>query len=117
MKIVHLYTGDDGESHFEDTELDMPSDALGVLTSELRSAKGAMFNTWPAGHDLGWHPAPRRQYVAILSGRVEFEIGDGTKRQFGPGDVLLADDTTGRGHQTRVVGDQPRNAFVVPLAD
>jgi hypothetical protein len=45
MKIVHLYTGDDGESHFEDLELDMPSDALGVMTSEMQSAKEAMFNT------------------------------------------------------------------------
>jgi uncharacterized cupin superfamily protein len=115
MKIVHLYTGDDGESHFEDLELDMPSDALGVMTSEMRSVAGAMFNTWPAGHEVDWHHAPRRQYVTILSGRVEFEIGDGTKRQFGPGDVLLAEDVTGRGHCTRVVGNQPRNAFVVPV--
>lgn len=115
MKIVHLYTGDDGESHFEDLELDMAADAAGVLATETRNSAGVLFNTWPVGHDLDWHPAPRRQYVAILSGRVEFEIGDGTKRQFGPGDVLLADDLTGHGHRTRVVGDQPRNAMVVPV--
>jgi quercetin dioxygenase-like cupin family protein len=42
-----------------------------------------------------WHVAPRRQYVINLSGQSEIEIGDGTKRRFGPGDIFLADDTPG----------------------
>ena len=55
-----------------------------------------------------WHVAPRRQYVINLSGHSEVEISDGTKLRFGPGDIFLADDTTGRGHISRVVGNQSR---------
>ena len=43
------------------------------------------------------------------------ETGDGTVRRFGPGDVMLAEDTTGRGHITRVVGNQPRHYVFIPL--
>ena len=43
-----------------------------------------------------------------LSGETEIEIGDGTKRRFGPGDILLAEDTSGQGHISRDVGTQPR---------
>ena len=31
-------------------------------------------------------------------------MGDGTVVRVGPGDVLLAEDLTGRGHVTRAVG-------------
>ena len=56
-----------------------------------------------------------RQYVITLSGQGEIEVGDGSKKLFEPGDVLLAEDTTGQGHVTRVVGDQPRTMMWVPL--
>jgi hypothetical protein len=58
----------------------------------------------------------RRQYVIItLGGEVEIETGDGTVRRFGPGDVMLADDTSGRGHMTRVVGGRPRDCVMISL--
>ena len=66
---------------------------------------------------LDWHCAPRRQYSISLSGTAEIEVGDGTKARVGPGDVVLAEDLTGRGHVTRVIGDQPRFYAIVPLAD
>ena len=51
---------------------------------------------------MDWHPAPRRQYVIILTGQLEIGLGDGTTRRFGPGDARLVEDTTGQGHTTRV---------------
>jgi len=36
-------------------------------------------------------------------------------RRFGPGAVMLAEDTTGRGHSTRVVGTEPRSYVTIPL--
>jgi hypothetical protein len=33
------------------------------------------------------------------------------------GDVVLAEDLTGRGHVTRVVGDRPRVYAIVPLEE
>ncbi|MFQ5931632.1 MAG: cupin domain-containing protein, partial [Nitrospiraceae bacterium] len=83
----------------------------------LQAATGIAFRRAPAGHVQDWHPAPRRQYVVTLSGQGEIEVGDGTVRSFGPGDVMLAEDTTGRGHITRVVGAQPRLYAAVPLKE
>jgi quercetin dioxygenase-like cupin family protein len=64
---------------------------------------------------IGWHNAPRRQFVVLLEGKEEIEIGDGTKRQFGPGDILLVEDTTGRGHKVRIIDDQFWKHFDVAL--
>lgn len=114
MKITRLYTGKDGESHFE--EIDLPFETMGdAETTATQGASGVVFRRAPAGHVQEWHPAPRRQYVITLSGQGEIEIGDGTRRRFGSGDVMLADDTTGRGHITRVVGNQPRLYVTIPL--
>jgi len=114
MRIVRLYTGKDGESHFE--EIDAAFEKMGdTETTALQGATGVAFRRAPAGHVQDWHPAPRRQYVITLSGQAEIEIGDGTVRRFGPGDVMLADDLTGRGHITRVVGSAPRVYVAIPL--
>ena len=53
--------------------------------------------------------------MITLAGQVEIETGDGTIRRFGPGDVMLAEDTAGHGHITRVVGGQPRHYVFIPL--
>ncbi|MGZ8479233.1 MAG: hypothetical protein ACXW6K_14420 [Candidatus Binatia bacterium] len=114
MKIVRLYTGADKESHFEDIELEMNPQGVDLVTA-LQPAHGVMFRSAPPSHRSSYHCVPRRQYVITLSGQVEIETGDGTIRRFGPGDVMLADDTTGRGHMTRVVGNQPRHYVFIPL--
>ena len=69
------------------------------------------------GSEMCIRDSPRRQYTITLSGAAEIEVGDGTKQQVGPGDVLLAEDLTGKGHITRVVGNEPRFYAVVPLND
>ncbi|HYT53818.1 MAG TPA: hypothetical protein VEQ38_03825 [Verrucomicrobiae bacterium] len=114
MKIVRLYTGTDNESHFQ--EIDVEFDFRGHMeVSKLEPAHGILFRRAPATHLSDFHTAPRRQYVITLAGQVEIETGDGTIRRFGPGDVMLAEDTTGRGHITRVVGGQPRHYAFIPL--
>jgi quercetin dioxygenase-like cupin family protein len=76
---------------------------------------GIVFRVAPPGYVLDWHCAPRRQYSITLSGQAEIEVGDGTVVRVGPGDVLLAEDLTGRGHLTRSVGSAPRFYAIVPL--
>ena len=112
MGIYRLYTGDDGQSHIDDLDLKSHPD----LTSE-RATASIRFMEWPRDQFIDWHPAPRRQYVILVSGQLEIGLGDGTTRRFGPGDARLVEDTTGQGHTTRVVGDQPTVTAVVPLAD
>lgn len=114
-KVTRLYTGPDGESHFEDIELHLEC-KVGV-GQELKSVEPTGVTIWQndGKRDHDWHNAPRRQFLFTLEGECEMEIGDGTKRRFGPGDILLVEDTTGRGHVTRAVNKQPRKAVVVPL--
>ena len=109
---LRLYTGDEGQSHFE--ELDLAMGPVG--SSPMQAATGVTFRRSEPGEFIDWHPAPRRQYVITLSGHGEIEVGDGTVRCFGPGDVMLAEDLTGKGHLTRVVGNEPRVSAAIPLA-
>ena len=112
MKIVRTYTGSDQKSHFEDVELKFGPFG-DTETTPLQEAVNIVFRRAPAGYFHEFHVAPRRQYVITLAGQWEVEVGDGSVRRFGPGDVLLAEDETGQGHRSRVLSDEPRiYAFV-----
>ena len=114
-RITRIYTGADGESHFEDTEIAVAGKITSDRSSEPIKATGIIFKE----HDVTWvndfHTAPQRQFVVTLEGEGEIEIGDHTKRRFKPGEILLAEDTTGRGHISRVVSDQPRTIMIITL--
>ncbi len=97
MAFVRIYTGDDGQTHFED--LDLPGDR--AIHSGMQVTPGVNFRRFEPGYFSDWHTAPRRQYVITLAGEMEVGIGDGTKRRFGAGDVLLADDLTRPGSHHR----------------
>jgi len=112
MPIVRLYSGPDGQSHIE--ELDP---ATRPELTALHAAKGVVFRTTPPGHFHDWHNAPRRQYVITLEGEMEIGLGDGSVHRFGPGHVTLAEDLTGKGHTTRVVGTKPRLTATIHLGD
>lgn len=94
MQFCRLYTGADGQSHFEELDQTQAS----KLFFGVQVVKGLVFKNDQPTHILGWHNAPRRQWVITLSGSVEIGIGDGTRKIFGPGDVFLAEDVGGRGH-------------------
>jgi quercetin dioxygenase-like cupin family protein len=119
--IVRVYTGDDGRSHLEEVTLALQPfiDTEGAYGegTPLQPATGISFRVAPLGYVLNWHCAPRRQYSITLSGEAEIEVGDGTVKRIGAGDVVLAEDLTGQGHITRVVGNQPRLSVVVPLPE
>jgi hypothetical protein len=115
FQILRIYSGPDGESHFEDVVVPLGLASAAGLLSELRPASGIAFRETGLDYDYAWHPAPRRQYIINLSGGLEIEIGDGTRRRLGAGDVLLAEDTTGRGHCSRAIGNEPRRSVVVTI--
>lgn len=116
VKVTRLYTGADGESHFEDIEIDLAGAGMIGAMSERLPATGVIFRVTGDDYDFDWHNAPQRQYIVNVSGGgVEIEVGDGTKRRFGPGDILLAEDTTGRGHISRAVGPEPRFSIFITL--
>lgn len=113
MQIIRLYTGDDGESHFETTTMDMHAHGDVVTMSDLMDCHEVQFAETSSGGGYDWHTAPRRQFVITLSGTLEFENRAGDTQMIEPGDILLAEDTTGGGHKWRLVDDQPwRRCYV-----
>ena len=108
MRYARMYTDGGGETHFEDVEVDLPpvplvpgSAAIGVSAPVPASASA--FCRLPPGWDGAWHTIPRRGYSVILSGELEIAVSDGEVRRFGPGTLVLGEDTTGKGHHDRVV--------------
>ena len=115
MKITRLYTGPDNESHFEDLEIELQDAGdIGELSEKVK-ATGIIFRRTNPDYNYDWHNAPQRQYIIMLDGSVDVEIGDGTVRRFSTGDILLVEDTTGRGHISRSVDNQPRSSVFVTL--
>ncbi len=118
--FARVFTGADGKSHLEDMEPPFVSfvDTEGAHGegTPVEAATGITIRRNAPGYFLDWHCAPRRQYTINIGGEVEIRTGDGAVRRFGPGSVLLAEDLTGQGHTTRVVGTETRYTIVVPLA-
>lgn len=110
MKLSRLYSGSDGQSHFEELPL-----SANPKLGELQKTQGIFFREDPAGRFQDWHPAPRRQWVIIIKGELEIGLGDGSFHKFGPGDARLVEDTTGKGHTTRV-GKESSICAYIPLA-
>lgn len=115
MNVTRLYTGDDNESHFEEVEIKL-SDAgdIGRLSEKLK-ATGIIFRETGGDYDFDFHNAPQRQYIIMLDGEIEITTGLGDKRRFKSGDILLAEDTTGRGHISRSIDGKKRRSIFITL--
>src|SRR3982074_3471348 len=107
MKYARLYADDDGESHFEDIEIDLaltenapPAPPLSL--SSFIPATQFGFMSAPAGWSSDWHAALALSVFVVLSGEWEVTASDGESRRFAQGSVLLVEDTTGKGHSSRV---------------
>ena len=94
MRSFRIYADADGESHFEDLDVALRPSPGGSELSAPYPASSVVFRRSPAGQVLGWHPAPRRQFVVTLAGEAEVEASDGEVRRIGPGTVMLAEDVT-----------------------
>ncbi len=115
MHVVRVFTGTDGRSHFDDLEIELDDYGSMGKISQLWAGKGVQFRIVEGDYHLDYHCAPRRQFVVNLTGSVEIEVGDGTKRLLGPGSVLLAEDITGQGHISRSVAGEPRACLFIHL--
>ncbi len=117
---VRLFADEVGESHFQEIQanLNRVDFAYGMpplFVSEDVAASAASFFGAPAGWESDWHPSSGRHLFAVLSGVWEVTASDGQTRTFSTGDVLLVEDTTGKGHTSRVIGDKESIALLVQL--
>jgi quercetin dioxygenase-like cupin family protein len=110
LTYATLYTGSDAKTHFKDDAMPWHPVASSAPApphvTPLQDATKIGFLRSPVGRKADWHPAPSKQFVMVLTGVMEVEAGDGEKRTFTPGSVLLVTDVDGMGHRTQVVGEQ-----------
>jgi hypothetical protein len=114
MKYIRLYSGDDGQSHFEELSMDWIDAAIGKISQPF-NISDAMFGYVEDVPEISWHNPPCRQYIILLKGSMEIEVGSGISQVFNEGDVLLAEDTVGQGHITRPASEGPRHYLALPL--
>ena len=122
MKCLRVYADEKGESHFSEMEIAMPGSSQLVpgYTIQMSApvpAANILFLTFPAGVSNDWHPAPARQFVISLDRTFEIETSDGQRRQVQPSSVILVEDTWGKGHKTRSLGDSAGTLIFVSLAE
>jgi mannose-6-phosphate isomerase-like protein (cupin superfamily) len=113
FRYVKTFTGETGASHFEELEValeatDFAPPADPVLVAALGQATGSLLLV---GGPRDWrgdvpHPTPRRQVFCILEGRFRVTVSAGVSREFGPGDLLLLEDTWGQGHTTQFLSER-----------
>jgi hypothetical protein len=115
MRIHNLYADADGESHFRDIEVEWVQDLPGGKFSRRHAATGVIFRETSGDYDLDWHPAPRRQYIVNLDAGVQITASDGEVRVIGAGEVLLVEDTSGKGHLSKAVAATVRHSIFIPI--
>ena len=116
LMMMRLYTGPDGQTHAEEVEAKFSAGNANEVF-KLMAVTGAELHRAAPGTVIDWHNAPRRQYVITLSGNGEIEVAGGKKFAVGPGHIDLVEDTTGKGHITRVTGNEERVTLQLPLSD
>ena len=120
MRMLRIYSDADGASHFDEAEISLTTVAYGPRQvpagfSPPVAASQYRFMRLPPGVDFGWHPSAGRGLIIFLAGEIVVEVSDGTVRRFRPGDVTLAEDTTGKGHDSRSVGAEDAVMAIVVL--
>ena len=114
IRCVRMWTGEGGDSLFEEGWIDLSPGARGDDIGEPVPVTGLSFEETRSGGSYEWHRDPVPRFVITLSGTLEFQTKSGATFAIRPGDVLLAQDNTGTGHKWKLTGDDPwRRAYVV----
>lgn len=114
-RITRIYADAAGDSHFQDLEIPLQdSGPIGFLSTGVTAGQ-VIFRKVNEGYDYDFHRAPARQYIALMDGEIEIETSLGVVRRFGPGEVLLVEDTSGKGHRSRNLQAAVRQSIFITL--
>ena len=117
MIITRIYSDINGDSQFEDIDITLKNSGdIGSL-SEKFPVKDIVFRETEGNYDYDFHNAPERQFVILLDGIIEIETSSGEKRNFKSGEIILAEDTTGKGHKSKSIDGNLRHSLFVTLDD
>jgi len=119
-EYTRVYTDAKGESHFEDVKIpfklaDFAPPAPPISVTGAINTEAFVLISSPSGWFGNWHPSPARQYIIMISGELKVEVSDGEIRRFEQGDIVLVEDTTGKGHISRVVSEKRAFCLVLTL--
>jgi Na+/melibiose symporter-like transporter len=113
--IKRIVAGSDGKSYLEDITLPPAAGTdPSALVSRLYTTDSEIGISRP-GTFINWHRVSTPRLLVVLKGRMEVGLGNGRTYRFGPGDMVLAMDTTGQGHTSRMLGRVPVMAMTVRL--
>jgi len=115
MKIHRLYADKNGESHFEDVEITFTESTRAGRLSPRLPATGIIFREVSPDYDLDWHPASRLQYIINLDAGVQITASDGESRKIGAGEIILVEDTWGKGHLSKAIDGKLRHCLFIPV--
>ena len=123
MNYLRIYTGPDGQTHFEDVEVPTVQREIfaGIHPFDVAQpipVSSVIFLRYPeqATREPGWHNAPRRQF-GVADKDLEFEVSDGQRRHVSAGTPVLVEDTTGKGHRTRAFTEGDVLFLFLPLVE
>ena len=111
--ITRVYSDNNGDTRFEDITIPLKNAGEIGKLSEGLPVKSIIFREVEASYDYDFHNAPQKQYLILIDGGIEIETSLGEKRQFKPGDVLLLEDTEGKGHRTRNLEPRKRRSVFI----
>jgi hypothetical protein len=115
MHYTRIYSDNNGESHFQRVEIPLKDyGAVGFL-SESMKAKIVQFRENNGDYYWDYHNPPARQFIILLDGTIEITTSLGEIRQFTGGDILLVEDTEGKGHKTENINKEPRKSIFIQL--
>lgn len=113
--VTRIYADSNGDSRFE--KMTVPLEEAGRIgrLSETLPATGIIFREVEPTYDYDFHVAPQKQYIILLDGGIEIETSLGEKRVFRAGEVLMVEDTTGKGHKTRNLEPVKRKSIFITI--
>ncbi|KTD09346.1 hypothetical protein SAMN02746073_2364 [Legionella jamestowniensis DSM 19215] len=107
-----LLTDKDGNSYFKTAKEELNPAKVG-FTSSVIPAHKVFFGKGP-NKEQDWHNPAQKLFIIVLSGVMQIETSRGEIKNFSPGEILLAEDLTGKGHKTRSLNEEPVNYLAIP---
>jgi hypothetical protein len=115
FQVIRVYSDSNGDTRFENISIPLTDAGEIGRLSEGFPVSSIIFREVDGSYDYNFHRAPQRQYLILTDGGIEIETTLGEKRQFEAGEVLLLEDTDGKGHRTRNLQPKKRRSVFITL--